>query len=551
MIDDKTDKYSPALSIIIVACVTLACLVPFVNKAYNIDDPLFLWCARHIQNNPFDFYGFSVNWEGYEKPFSLITQNPPLASYYTALIAYFFGWSEVPIHLAFIANSLVAAAGIYYLSKSLCSHPLTAALTGILTPVFLLSSTNIMCDVMMLSFWVWSVYFWMYGIKNDKPVALLLATVLIGFCGLTKYYGMSLIPLLLVYSIVYRRRPERWMLLLLIPIAILGMYQWITYELYGKGLLVNAVSYASNLRVGGNYASKVLSTLAFSGGGIITALFYTPLLWTRKNIINGIIVSTVVFIGLIILQNNDRYSITDINNVNWSLVIQFLVLSVAGMNILVLAIIDLWQQRNADSALLFLWIAGTFIFSCFLNWTVSGRNILPMAPAVGIVLIRRFEYGNIFGDKRNLRWITLLLALSLLTALSVNLADYKFSNTAREAAQVINDTYRGSPNSIWFQGHWGFQYYMERRGSKPLDVNRPAVSDGDIIIVPLNNSYIHPMDEHHVLPLTELRIEPLHWLTTMNGNMGAGYYSDGWGQLPFVLGSVPAETYYIYTYHLN
>ena len=45
--DDKASNmiynHGPA---IIVAVVTILCLVPFVNKAFHIDDPLFLWAAK-------------------------------------------------------------------------------------------------------------------------------------------------------------------------------------------------------------------------------------------------------------------------------------------------------------------------------------------------------------------------------------------------------------------------------------------------------------------------------------------------------------------------
>jgi hypothetical protein len=32
----------------------------------------------------------------------------------------------------------------------------------------------------------------------------------------------------------------------------------------------------------------------------------------------------------------------------------------------------------------------------------------------------------------------------------------------------------------------------------------------------------------------------------MNGSAGAGYYSDGWGPLPFVFGPAPAEDYLVF-----
>ena len=34
---------------VVVVATTLACLAPFVHKAFHIDDPLFIWSAKQIQ----------------------------------------------------------------------------------------------------------------------------------------------------------------------------------------------------------------------------------------------------------------------------------------------------------------------------------------------------------------------------------------------------------------------------------------------------------------------------------------------------------------------
>jgi len=43
-------------------------LAPFLHKAFDIDDPLFLWMAQQIAKHPFDPYGFEVNWAGFRQP---------------------------------------------------------------------------------------------------------------------------------------------------------------------------------------------------------------------------------------------------------------------------------------------------------------------------------------------------------------------------------------------------------------------------------------------------------------------------------------------------
>ena len=221
------------VSCAVVVVVTVAALLPFVNKAYHIDDTLFLASAKQIEKSPLDFYGFSMNWYGIEKPMSEITKNPPLTSYYIALVGRLFGYKEVIMHIAFLIPAVAVALGTYYLAAKLCSQPTVAAVAAVLTPAFLVSSTNIMCDTMMLAFWLWATILWMQGIEYNRWSALCAAAVLLALCALTKYFGMALIPLILVYSVVKKRKLEIQVLFLLIPVIILAGYQWLTYELYG------------------------------------------------------------------------------------------------------------------------------------------------------------------------------------------------------------------------------------------------------------------------------------------------------------------------------
>src|SRR5207249_8813650 len=62
-----------------------------------------------------------------------------------------------------------------------------------------------------------------------------------------------------------------------------------------------------------------------------------------------------------------------------------------GIGILALAVADVVQQKTADSLLLSLWVIGTFFFATMMNWSITARTILPMAPAVVILLIRQFK----------------------------------------------------------------------------------------------------------------------------------------------------------------
>ena len=45
----------------------------------------------------------------------------------------------------------------------------------------------------------------------------------------------------------------------------------------------------------------------------------------------------------------------------------------------------------------------------------------------------------------------------------------------KKAANEIMAVYKNEKRQVWFQGHWGFQYYMESLGAIPLDYGNPKL----------------------------------------------------------------------------
>src|ERR1051325_11542009 len=209
----------------ILVLVTLACLLPFAAKAFHMDDPLFIWAGRQMQIRCWDPYGLDVNWYGSPMPMHEGTKNPPLACAMIALIIWIFGENEWALHISFLCQAIAVILGVYALARGLCDHPIHAALAALFTPVFMVSSTTLMCDVLMLALWVWAVVFWIRGLQNNQPLLLVFAALLIGACSLAKYFGIALIPLLLVYSVMRNGRLGWWLFYFLIPLVIVGLYE--------------------------------------------------------------------------------------------------------------------------------------------------------------------------------------------------------------------------------------------------------------------------------------------------------------------------------------
>src|ERR1051326_5038115 len=142
--------------LICLLAITALSLVAFSGKAFFIDDTLFLRVAEQIQAHPFRPYSAQINWSGTTKPLMHALWNPPLTSYYVALVMKIAGTSERALHLGFILPALAAVWGIFSMSRLYCRQPALATLIAIASPAFLLSSSTIMCDIPMLALWVWA-----------------------------------------------------------------------------------------------------------------------------------------------------------------------------------------------------------------------------------------------------------------------------------------------------------------------------------------------------------------------------------------------------------
>ncbi len=131
-------------------------------------------------------------------------------------------------------------------------------------------------------------------------------------------------------------------------------------------------------------------------------------------------------------------------------------------------------------------------------------------------------------------------------ALLVTWADFSVACCQRAAASTICRDLKGYPHTTWFQGHWGFQYYMEDCGAKAVNFARPLFAEDDVMIVPSNNTNKAGLSPDTFHLAATLRCMPLGYIATVQKRLGAGFYSDRWGPLPFALGNVMAEEYEIF-----
>jgi len=528
---------------ILLAILVLVCLIPFLGKPFHIDDPLFVWAGKQIAQHPGDPYGFNVTWYTAPEPMSEVTENPPLAAYYLAAAGGMLGWSEAALHSAFLLPALAAILGTYFLAQRLTRWPLLAGAATLAAPGFLASSTTVMCDTMMVALWIFAILFWLEGLERKRPALLALSGLLIALCALTKYFGMTLIPLLLLYSIARERRVGSWIMYLLLPVAALVGYEYWTKALYGRGLMGGAAAYAQTHNSVGFYSALV--GLSFAGGCALPALTFAPVIWSRRGLLPGGAAAATV--GLLVGVGGMGVSPYIAHDHRIVLSLQLALFIAGGMGALALAFTDWQRHRDPGSVLLLAWVLGTWVFASFVNWTVNARSVLPLIPAVGILLARRLERLGSFAGKLRMAKLAVPLAVSAAVALWVTWADASLANSARDAARYARD-HLGKPGiNVSFEGHWGFQYYMQAYRFQPVDFRDFHVGNGDLVMIPDNSSYaaVQSIPSNVVASRGVLALPVKARMTTMSAAWGSGFYSADLGPLPYSFGTALSEYYIV------
>jgi 4-amino-4-deoxy-L-arabinose transferase-like glycosyltransferase len=188
--------------LVIVALAT----VPFLNKAFHIDDFSYLQISRQILRaplQPYDFY-----WRTYDDAPEYVFArhpSPPLLNYVIAAGILFFGENEVPLRCIMSVFTTGAAVSVYWLAVRFRCNPLAAATLMVLNPL-LVPSQNLMLDVPALSFGLGGIACHVWGTDRGSWRLVALGGLLAGLAVVTKYPALVLVAPMVFYSWTQRSR---------------------------------------------------------------------------------------------------------------------------------------------------------------------------------------------------------------------------------------------------------------------------------------------------------------------------------------------------------
>ncbi|MBL8857802.1 MAG: glycosyltransferase family 39 protein [Planctomycetes bacterium] len=512
-----------------------------IGRPFHIDDALYVQWARSIAVHWADPYAGWTNWHGVSEPMVSAMRNPPLLGWTLALFGSAAGWSERCLHSAQLIPAALFLAAAFGLARRWSSRPLIALAICACSPAFLLMGATIMADMLMSAAWTCAVYFWC-RVPTRWSSAFGAAAVLVA--GFTKWYGLALIPLLLAWELMSVMRITRRCAWLALPLLLTLAHDGWVSSVHGISMFGHAATTAAtgeSLHV--HPALHVWLGLAFLGGSCAGILLLLPMLLRTHVWTLGALAATAVIAACFAASQLSAWPALAAASATeqWIIAAELGVLGFAGASVLALTFKGAWSG-GPEARVLGLWIAGTFLFGAFLNWAILVRSFLPALPALAIVTANAIDAAPF--STRPLGRMALVIGLVCggWLGFEVLRADNEVANEARESAQSL--AMNRATDRLWFQGHWGFQHYVEAAGGKAMDREHEFVRSGDTILVPMLNTNVFGVAEDSVR-IVDRRIIPLQSrFVVMGPRSGAGFWAHTLGPLPFGwnLGDV-AETW--------
>ena len=519
---------------------------PFLGKAFHIDDTVHVLQAEHIAVNPTHPLDLEIFW--FEWPEWLASSNPvtpPVWPYELAgAVVLAGGVHEVVLNVLAALHLLVLALAVYHLAGWVTGRPLLAAVLVLTSPAAVVGR-NVMLDIPMMSYLVSGLAVAVAGSERQRARLCVLGALLVGISSVTKLPGLVGLPALFGY-LVLSRRPRQ---LPSLVVALLPIFLWYLYQLAatggidilrprGGGGFVPQHSLGTSARVAADHA-------IFWGGAIFTGHLFLVALMARW---------PAWPVGLAPLAALGLAGFSPIEPGETARVFLRLAFLAGGVGLFAGAAAGarrLWLAGGAKrrlAGLLMIWCVAQFGFAVAGLWEMNVRFAFMSAVPATLLCLAEIEWltARATAGGRAALAQSVALVLGVVVSLSLGWEDAEWACGYRRIAREVASDSAGK--RVWFVGHWGFQHYATASGLAAYIPRDDEIVPGDLMVVPLNAAR-QDIPESVMDRLTVLDrrpIVPVLPVRTMGG--GGGFYSTGWGPLPWGWSREEAEVVVVARY---
>jgi hypothetical protein len=488
--------------------VALLLVLPFLGKAFAVDDPIYLSEAAQALRDFRHPLHFDLCWlsENVCAPAAALIPNVTLIAYFL-LPAAWLGSPEWLVHLMQFGALCVGIVATVSIALRMGYNRMEAALAGTLVAAFppVLAYTNGGTpDILAMALGAAGMERLLVWRQDRRLSAGVLAGVLLGLAPLARPHLLILIAVATLPLAAGRRIRALW------PVALAGL-------IAGAGLLA-ARDAGQNVDVvpGRLMAADYVLFNSVSYFWYLIVPFPVGLAWMMGARWRGAAVlaaATGLFLAL-----------TGPGRVNGWVA---LVVICAGCGALaVLAIIyRAARERSGDVLLLAAWSAIPLAVLAYVH--LPPKYLFAGAPAIAILIVlclRRSAWpractGGLIACCLVLSWLTLR-------------ADNEFADKARLATRDLLAPPVAAGRNVWFTGEWGIYWYAQRAGARVLKPYGRQPAAGDLLLIGAEGAASGLDTKFPHRTLIARRKYQSQFGRTMSHEAGAGLHSNVVG--PFV-----------------
>ncbi|MGL6096560.1 MAG: glycosyltransferase family 39 protein [Fimbriiglobus sp.] len=503
-------------------------------KPAAVDDAAYLIFAEHLVANPADPYGFELFWSRAPKP-AMEVLLPPVVPYWLSLGLRLFGDHLFLLKLWLFPFAAVFAVALAALLRRFAPGYARPALAMTVLGPAVLPMFGVMLDVPALALALASVACFVRGCDRGRVGWVVMAGLLAGLAMQTKYSALTALPVIAWYGLLSRRRVFA---AVAVGVGVGGFAAWegFLHAKYGESHFVHHVldqekivvldaddgtpppsKWKAALRAKADLFQPMLGQLGglAVGVGLVAA-------WAVG--VNRWVLAAWTAIGVVgvaavcVLPAKDAVLIPGKLDVPTTV---FVTLGTGtALAVLAAATRLLWRlpagrwprpRLTRDDwfvvGWLFVELGGHFALTPFpAARRVMGLTIVGTFVAARLAAVASRANPN----RRPAAWVPAVGVAAGLGLFAVDTWDALPEKVlAERAAAAIPVGNPARPHRVWFNGHWGFQYYCGRLGMVPVVPGISELRAGDWLVFPA----IPDPDGFYRPYHGEARIDPDPWWT--------------------------------------
>lgn len=518
-------RFLSALTCAIPAMILAALLVlPFLNTPFTIDDPIYLREAQHTLVDPLHPQAFDLVWSSDLNLRASKILPGGIAVPYLLIPTALLGCPEWAGHLTQLILLLAAIFGVAIAALRLGLEHRQATFAALLVaacPAVLGMAGTVMPDIAAMLFVILGMERVIAWRENREWHAGLLATWWLTLAGLTRTHTLLVLPAAFVFlldgiapddvSASFRAFRTRFVPLVLVPLAFL-LITAVTADPGSRGSNI----LVAHFRLTGGLLTVIHNGLAFLAHWTLVIPLTIPWFILRFRVLPPKLLWVPAMVASML-----------------SMRLGWVVFPAAATSIVLMDIAwDAIQRRDRVqlSLWLWLWLAAPVV----IYFHLPSKYLLPSVPAAMILMVRLLPHSS----RTTARWLLpSMVAASALLGLLILIGVRDLAEIQRRAVTDLIVPHLSRGERVWFSGHWGFQWYAELAGAKPVTLEPPLPEHGDIIVVSWIDVLRFP-NQWSARTVIQDMVYPGNGVgRVMDSKAGAGFFSNLWGYMPWVWGS--------------